>query len=117
MGVIQSTINEEEKNNLNDELIDVNFVQIKKTVNNNISAEQLNMLLGLNVPRYSILVGTEYKYLYCVSSIVDINNIVRTYGYDVGFSKIQKVFKNEFNSYHRPIITYGENEYFKLVHI
>ena len=118
MGITTSKTNTTDNYNLvKEEKITVNFIQIVKKHNTNVSPEQLNMLLGLNVPKYSVLEGTEYPYLFCVSTHVDINNILREYGYDIGYCTKQKVFKNEFNAYHKAICSYSGNDYYKLVHI
>lgn len=100
-----------------DNEITVNFIQIRMGKKCKVTLEQLNMLLGLNIPKYSILNNTDYPYLFCVGYVVDINKIMTEYGYDVGFSTKQKVFKNEFNAYHKAICSYNVNEYYKLVHV
>ena len=118
MGIVSGKTGVIDNNNLiTEDKITVNFIQIYKKPNCNITPEQLNMLLGLNVPKYSVIEGTDYPYLFCVTSITDINTIVRNYGYEIGFSTKQKVFKNEFNSYHKAICNYSGNDYYKLVHI
>ena len=112
-----SKINIEDNNNfIKDDLVNVNFIQLKQLSNCVVTPDQLNLLLGLSVPKYSVLEGTEYPYLFCVSGLVDINTIVKEYKYQIGFSTIQKVFRNEFNSSHRATIAYNYNEpeYYKL---
>jgi hypothetical protein len=118
MGIISSKTNISDNYNLVEEdKITVNFIQIAKKQGCNITPDQLNMLLGLDVPKYSILEGTSYPYLFCVSTIVDINTILRDYGYEIGFSTKQKIFKNEFNAYHRAVCSYSGNDCYKLVHV
>lgn len=119
MGTSTSKINTTDYNNLvKEEKITVNFICIGKKQESNISLEQLNILLGLNIPKYSILEGTSsYPYLFCVSSDVDINKILKEYGYEIGYLTKQKVFKNEFNSYHRASCSYYGNELYKLEYI
>jgi hypothetical protein len=117
-GIISSKINTTDNYNIIEEdKITVNFIQIAKKQGCNITPDQLNMLLGLGVPKYSILEGSEYPYLFCVSIIVDINAILQDYGYEIGFSTKQKVFKNEFNAYHIAVCSYSGNDYYGLVHI
>jgi hypothetical protein len=118
MGIITSKKSTTDSYNLIEEdKITVNFIQVSKKSNCNVTPDQLNMLLGLNVPKYSILEGTSFPYLFCVTTIVDINSIFRDYGYEVGFSTKQKVFKNEFNAYHIATCSYNGNDYYKLEHI
>lgn len=118
MGVSFGKTNVTDNYNLiQDDKITVNFIQLAKTQECNVTPEQLNMLLGLNVPKYSILEGTEYPYLFCVSTIVDINNIVKDYGYEIGFSTKQKVLKSEFNAYYKAVCCYSGYECYKLVHV
>lgn len=102
MGITASKINATDDNNLvEEEKITVNFVEVKKKQGSNVTPEQLNLLLGLDVPKYSILEGNIFPYLFCVSLYVDIESILRDYGYEIGNSTKQKVFRNEFNSNHR----------------
>ncbi len=118
MGIIASKIDTTDNYNLiKEEKITVNFIQIRKNQECNVSLEQLNMLLGLNVPKYSVLDGISYPYLFCVSSVVDISKILKEYGYDIGFSTKQQVLKNEFNAYHRAVCSYSYKEHYKLEHI
>jgi hypothetical protein len=56
----------------NEEQINVNFVQLAKLPGCNITPVQLNKLLGLNIPKYCVVEGVEYPYVFCVSTIVDI---------------------------------------------
>ena len=118
MGIISSKTDITDCYNLIEEdKINVNFIQLQKKPNCTITLEQLNVLLGLNMPKYSILENTNYPYLFCVDSIFNINEIVAEYGYEIGFSTKQKVLKNDFNSYNRAICTYSNYEYYKLVHV
>jgi hypothetical protein len=115
MGIITSKIDTTDNFDLiKEEIIIVNFIQIRKNQECNVSLEQLNMLLGLNVPKYSVLEGTCYPYLFCVNSIVDINKILKEYGYEIGYLTKQKVFKNKFNSDHRATCSYSGNDHYKL---
>jgi hypothetical protein len=97
------------------DLVNVNFIQLKKGIGCNVLPEQLNVLLGLNVPKFSELEGTEYPYLFCVSSVTDINKIIKEYRYVIGFETKQKVLRDEFNHNHRTACSYSGNEYYKLV--
>ena len=118
MGVYGSKIeNSNNYNLLEDDKITVNFVQIKKNSNSiyNVSLEQLNVLLGLNIPKYSIINKFEYPYLFCINSSININNIFREYGYEVGLITKQKVYKNEFNAHYKAIYSYDGENYYKLV--
>jgi len=118
MGIIASKIDTIDNYDLiKEEKIYVNFIQIAKNEECNTSLEQLNMLLGLNIPKYSVLDGTSYPYLFCVCSVVDINKILKEYGYKIGFLTKQKVLKNEFNSYHIATCSYSGNELYKLKHV
>jgi hypothetical protein len=83
-----------------DEKINVLFVQVKKNKNCNVELTQFNLLLGLNIPKYSILEGTHYPYLFCVSEKTDIYKIAKEYNYTVGFITKQTVLKSKFNSTH-----------------
>ena len=117
MGINQSTNTNSIDNyeSFEEKFINICFVQLKQLSTSNVKPEQLNVLLGLNVPKYSILEGTEYKYLFCVSSTVNIYDIARSYGYEIGYSTKQKINKIKFNSYHQAICTYSVNDYYKLV--
>lgn len=118
MGIINSKTKPTDDYNLFEEdKITVNFIQVARKPNSNVTPDQLNMLLGLNVPKYSILDRTSFPYLFCVSPHVDINSILRDYGYDIGFSTKQQVFKNEFTAYHRAVCSYIGNDYYRLEHI
>ncbi len=118
MGISESKPHHIDNYNLyEDNKITVNFIQIRKAKNCDITLEQLNILLGLNTPKYSILKNTNYPYLFCVGNLVDINKIIEEYGYEVGYSTKQKVFTNEYNSYHKAICSYDVKEYYKLVHV
>ena len=117
LSVSSSKINIEDNNNFTvGDLINVNFIKLRQLPNCVVTPDQLNLLLGLTVPKYSVLEETEYPYLFCVSGLVDIHTIVKEYKYQIGFSTIQKVFRNEFNSSHRATIGYNYNElvYYKL---
>jgi hypothetical protein len=117
MGITASKIDTTDNyDSIKEEKITVNFIQVAKIQESNVSLEQLNMLLGLNIPKYSILDGASYPYLFCVSTVLDINKILKEYGYEIGFSIKQKVFKNEFNFYHRATFSYSNNNY-KLEHM
>lgn len=118
MGIRISKIDITDNYNLiKEEKIYVNFIQIAKNENCNVSLEQLNVLLGLNIPKYSTLDGTSYPYLFCVSSVVDISKILKEYGYEIGFSSKLKVFKNEFNAQHRATCSFRYKDWYGLEHI
>lgn len=115
MGLTSSKINIESEYKLyQDNMINVNFIQIKETTKSTVNPEQLNVLLGLDTPKYSILEKTEYPYLYCIGFGENYDKIIRDYGYEIGFSTKQKVYRAEFNSFHRAICSYAGNEYYKL---
>ena len=97
--------------------ITVNFIQLKKKNYCNVSPEQLNMLLGLSVPKFSILEKSNYPYLFCVDSIVDIDKIATEYGYEIGFTTKIKVLKNNFNEYHKATCYYFDGGCYELVRI
>ena len=128
MGIYSSKINTEDNSSkintednstkINNDLINVNFIQLKQKPGCTVTPEQLNMLLGMNVPKYSILRETEYPYLFCVCDTIEIEEIVREYGYKIGVIIKQKVNKNEFNSNHITwCIYYSGNDIYKLVSI
>lgn len=106
--------NSDYSNALKDDMITVNFIQLKKYPTSTISPEQLNMLLGLSIPRYSIVEGTEYPYLFCVGNQIGIEEIIKSYGYEIGYRTRQKVYKNEFNAFHKTCFAYGGTDYYKL---
>ena len=101
-------------NLIEEDKINVNFIQLQKKSNCNIMPEQLNILLGLNVPKYSIMDGTTFPYLFCVGTIIDIDNIIKNYGYEIGFITKQKVFRNEFNANYQAICSYSGYDYYRL---
>jgi hypothetical protein len=118
MGIINSIISRNDNNNLIDKsTINVSFIHIAKNSNCNVTVDELNNLLGLYIPKYSILEGTNFPYLFCVNIFVDINNILKEYGYDIGFCKKQKVLKKQYNANHRAIMSYDNNECYKLEYI
>lgn len=82
-------------------MILVNFIHLKMSQTFNVSSEQLN------IPKYSLIEGIEYPYLFCVGYQIDIDEIIKSYGYEIGFRSKQKVYKNEFNSYHKTVFSYG----------
>lgn len=103
-------------NKMSNELINVNFVQLRKNSKCNVTPEQFNLLLGLNVPKFSILPETLYPYLFCVSVLVDIEKICFEYGFDIGHKYLQKIYKNEYNCYHYAILDYNNHlEPYKLI--
>jgi hypothetical protein len=117
MGLNQSKSdnnNNDDYNILNDNMVLVNFIQLKRLPGSVVEPEQLNMLLGLNIPRYSIVVNTEYPYLFCVGNINGLENIIAGYGYQIGFIQKQKIYKQEYNSNHITVFTYSANDYYKL---
>jgi hypothetical protein len=115
MGLNQSkSDNNDDFNILNDNMVLVNFIQLKRLPTSTVSPEQLNMLLGLNTPRYSIVENTEYPYLFCVGNINGLENIIAGYGYQIGFIQKQKIYKQEYNSNHITVFTYSGNDYYKL---
>ena len=113
LSLSSSEINPEIQNNLTkDDLVFVNFVQLKQSEDCVVNPEQLNLLLGLNVPKYSKLEATTYPYLFCICSLVDIDKIDMEYKYEIGISALQRVSKKKFNSNHRAIISYKDyNDY------
>jgi hypothetical protein len=94
--------------------ITVNFIQLQKMTNCNVIPEQLNILLGLNIPKYSVLDGTNFPYLFCVGTMLDINDIIRNYGYEIGFTTKQKVLKNEYNAKYQAICSYRGYDFYRL---
>jgi hypothetical protein len=82
------------------DIITVKFIQISKKTDCKVTPDQLNMVLGLNIPKYSILEGSIFPYLFCVNTIIDINNILKEYGYEIGYSQKQKILKYQFNNNH-----------------
>ena len=118
MGLSSSKVNVSDRYNLiEDNKITVHFVQLRKINNTQITPEQLNILFGLNMPKYSILEGTSYPYLYCVSSLIDINTIANDYGYEVGFLTKQTIHKDQFNAYHKVTCLYSNANYYILERI
>lgn len=97
-----------------EEKINVLFVHLAQLPGCNASPEQLNMLLGLNLPKYAIFNGTEYPYVFCVSPLIDIEKISREYGYIVGYSSKIEVFRYEFNSNYRVKASFLQNKYYRL---
>lgn len=118
MGTITSKNDTMDNYNLiKEEKIYVNFIQIAKNEKCNVSLEQLNILLGLNIPKYSILEETSYPYLFCVCSVVDISKILEEYGYEIGFSTKLQVLKNEFNANYRATCSFTYKDWYGLEHI
>lgn len=101
MGIIGSKQSNDNYNLYNESIIDVLFCQLNKTNEFSVSPEQLNALLGLNIPKYAIFEGTQFPYVFCVSSLTDINNISKEYGYEVGYITKQSIFKHEFSASHK----------------
>jgi hypothetical protein len=81
----------------NDCLMEVKFIQLKTTEKCKVSPDQLNLLLGSKIPRYSIVDRTEYSYLYCVKDMSLASKIINENGYEIGFNAKQKIYKTEFN--------------------
>jgi hypothetical protein len=98
---------------LND-TITVKFIHVSKNKHCKITPEQLNMLLGLNIPKYSILEGTKFPYLFCVNTIININSILNEYGYEVGHSGTQKIFKSQFNKHHVACVCNNGSDCYEL---
>lgn len=84
-----------------DDKIEVNFVQLKKKQNCNVTPERLNILFGINIPKYSFNGDLFYPYLFCVSKFININKIIFECGYDGCIPFEKKVFKREFNDYYK----------------
>lgn len=118
MGATTSKVEVSDKYNLiQDEKITVHFVQLRKINNTQITPEQLNILFGLNLPKYSILEGTFYPFLYCVSSLIDVTTIANDYGYEVGYLTKQTIHKDQFNAYHKATCLYSNADYYRLERI
>ncbi len=100
-----------------DELMSVHFIQVTKKPGCNVTPEQLNTLLGSNIPKYSTLDGTIYPYLYCISDKDNLNKILDDNGYKLGFSKTQQIFKTDFSSRFqaRPCYTGKDSYFLKLI--
>lgn len=99
MGILNSkTVSMKEE----EPIMKVKFIRIAKNENCNVTPDELHMLLGLNIPQYSIIheKDTDFPYLFCVNTFVDIDSILRDYGYEIGFSVIQNVRQNQFNDKH-----------------
>ena len=96
------------------ETITVKFIHVSKSKDCKITPEQLNMLLGLNIPKYSILEGTKFPYLFCVNTIININRILNEYGYELGHSGTQKILKNKFNKNHVACVCNNGCDCYKL---
>ncbi len=121
MGISSSKIDCETDDGVlaDNDLVNVNFIQLKRGIGCNVTPEQLNILLGLNVPKYSYLGDDEFPYLFCVHITTDIQNIIREYRYVIGSNITYKVDKNKFNSQHKTSINYfvSDFEKYELVKI
>lgn len=117
MGIkFSSNDNIDDFNKTSNEFINVNFVQLRKNSKCIVTPEQFNLLLGLNVPKFSILQETSYPYLFCVSGMIDIDRICFEYGFDIGHKYQQKIYKNEYNCYHYTMLDYNNHlEPYKLI--
>lgn len=119
MGIKLSKVRVSDNYDLREDKITVNFIQIKKNPNSNVTPEQLNVLFGLNIPKYSKLGDDEFPYLFCVHMTIDIQNIIKEYRYVIGSNVTYRVDKNKFNSQHKTNINYFANDYgrYELVKI
>jgi hypothetical protein len=90
---------------MEDSEVTVNFIQIRPKSNSTVSIEQFNVLLGLDIPKYSILENSVYPYVLCISTSIDIKKICSEYNFEIGIKTIQKIHKNEYNSKHIAIRT------------
>jgi hypothetical protein len=116
MGSLLSKINTDDNYKLYpDDIINVNFIQLQISSNSVVNPDQLNVLLGLNIPKYSLLEGTKYPYLFCIGFVENFEKIIKDYGYEIGFSTKQKVYRAEFNNSHRATCSYHGDQYYKLV--
>lgn len=114
MGVSSSKIDAETNDYMSDtNLINVNFIQLKKGIGSNVTPEQLNILLGLNVPKYSKLENDEFPYLFCLNVTTNIQNIIREYRYVIGTNVMCQVDRNKFNAQHKTCINYFADEFGK----
>lgn len=114
MGVITSKVKHNDYNLYTEEKINVNFCQITQISDCNVAPEQLMTLLGLNIPKYCVYGGREYSYVFCVSSIDDISEIIKENGYEIRYIQSQKVCKHEFNSYYKVDVSLNGNISYKL---
>ncbi len=104
-------------NSIEENEIVVNFIQLQKKKNCNVTPDQLNMLLGLEIPKYSILENSNYPYVFCVGLLTNIGKIVREYGYEIGLSTKLMVLKKKFNYDHMAICFFSNGGCYELVRI
>jgi len=104
-------------NNLDKELIDVKFVNLvkNKNVKINITPEELNDLLGDNIPKFCYEDEMGSNLIYCVLESCNIEEIAEKYGYEICNIYKTSVNKCYFNSKHIPIHFYNKKEYWKLI--
>jgi len=111
MGTSTSKINDN-YNLYNEEMVDVYFCQLRQLPESTTTPQQLNALLGLNIPKYSAFEDTFYPYVFCISVLIDIHKIAQEYGYKIGFISKHKVLKSEFNANYE--VAYSLNSGYKL---
>jgi len=93
-----------------EEMMDVYFVQLGQMLDCTTTPQQLHALLGLNIPHpYTLLNGTPYPYIYCISILQNINKIVDEYRYKIGLISKQSILKSEFNADYKVKFRIDEN--------
>lgn len=107
----------------NYDLIDVKFVNLHKkkhinqmeetTIERCISPEELNNILGEDIPR--LYYEDTGELLYCVLESCNVEEIVEQYGYKVVKIHKSQVPKCYFNSRHTPIHFFNRQEYYELI--
>ena len=115
--VLKKKSNEEINNSFNETILELTseFDENNILPEKNISHEELNNILGKDIPRLNYENGLSYELLYCIESSCDIDKIIKQYEYKICYIYETKVLKSQFNSKYMPIHFYNKKEYFKLI--
>ncbi len=92
-----------------DNNVNVFFVQLKQLKDSFTTPEQLNLLLGLGTPKYGMLEGTPYPFLFCVHETTNIEEIAKEYKYDILIKEKTTVLRSNFNSSYQAIKGYNRD--------